>query len=83
MARKNFDPHDLEELEGPMNDVATEDARVYANVDESRELDIHKERRVRAKKQKIKTSSKKADRRLNKAILKNIDDDKGKGAGTS
>lgn len=73
MARKKFNPEDLEESVGPMNNVASQDARVYAHVDENRPLDKHKEREVVAKKQKIKKSTKKAERRLNKSIIKNID----------
>lgn len=73
MARKKFNPEDLEESVGPMNNVASQDARVYAHVDETRPLDKHKEREVVAKKQKIKKSTKKAERRLNKSIIKNID----------
>jgi hypothetical protein len=81
MPHKKINQEQIEELDGPMNDVATEDSRVYANVDESRPLDIHKERQVRAKKQQIKNSSKKANRRLNKTIMKysdSIDDNTNK-----
>ena len=73
MARKKYNPEDIEESVGPMNNVASDDARVYAKVDVSRPMDKKKDREVQAKKQKIKTSSKKADRRLRKAIIKNID----------
>ena len=46
---------------------------VYAKADPKRPLDIHKERQVRAKKQKIKKSSKKADRRITKSLIRNVD----------
>lgn len=76
MARKKYNPDDLDESVGPMNDVAKDDALVYAKappVKHLSKLEPHKEREVRAKKQKIKTSSKKAERRLRKSIIKNID----------
>ena len=69
MARKKFDPDHVQEPIGPMNNVASDDALVYADVDPTRPLDTHKERRVRAKKQKIKNSTKKAERRFNKEII--------------
>lgn len=72
MSNKKITREDLTATEGPMNNVADEDAMVYAKADPNRPLDIHKERQVRAKKQKIKNSSKKADRRINKSLLKNI-----------
>ena len=77
MARKKYNPEDLEESVGPMNDVAKDDALVYANapaVKHLSKLEPRKEREVRAKKQKIKNSSKKAERRLRKNIIRNIDD---------
>lgn len=74
MARKKFDSDHIQEPVGPMNNVATDDALIYADVDVDRSLDIHKERRVRAKKQKIKNSSKKAERRLNKGIINHCDE---------
>lgn len=72
MANKKFNPDDLEETIGPMNDVAKSDAMAYAHVDESRPLDKHKEREVRAKKQQIKKSTKKNERRLSKQIIQHI-----------
>lgn len=75
MARKRYNPEDLDETVGPMNNVASEDARAWAHVDESRPLDKHKEREVRAKKQKIKKSTTKTGRRLNKQIIKNWNPD--------
>lgn len=74
MSNKRITQEDLTETEGPMNNVASEDALVYAKVDPNRPLDIHKQRQVRAKKQKIKKSSKKADRRINKNIIRNFED---------
>lgn len=74
MSSKKVNTEDLTVTEGPMNNVASEDARVYANVDENRPLDNKRKRIVVAKKQKIKKSSKKADRRVNKNLLKNINE---------
>lgn len=74
MSNKRITQEDLTETEGPMNNVASEDAFVYAKADPNRPLDIHKQRQIRAKKQKIKKSSKKADRRINKNIIRNFDD---------
>lgn len=73
MSNKKITREDLTATEGPMNNVANEDALVYANADPNRPLDIHKERQVRAKKQKIKKSSKKADRRITKSLIRNVD----------
>lgn len=76
MTRKRINRSDLDETVGPMNNVASEDAFVYAHADPNRPLDVKKEREIRAKKKKIKQSSKKADRRINKAILRmDINDD--------
>lgn len=77
MARKKITSTDISETTGPMNDVAKDDALVYANappVKHLSKLEPRKEREVRAKKQKIKNSSKKADRRINQA-LKRYDPD--------
>jgi hypothetical protein len=75
MAKKKFNPDDLEEAVGPMNDVATADAMAYARADESRPLDKHKEREVRAKKQQIKKSTKKSERRMSKQIIQHVQSD--------
>lgn len=72
VAKKKFDPESLEETVGPMNDVAKADAMAYARADENRPLDKHKEREVRAKKQQIKKSTKKTERRLSKQIIQHI-----------
>lgn len=75
MAKKKFDPESLEEQVGPMNDVAKADALVYAGAPEVKHLsnlDSKSERAVRAKKQKIKKTSKKTDRRLSKQIINHI-----------
>lgn len=75
--RKKFNIEDLSESTGPMNDVAKMDALFYADAPMVRhlsKLDSKKEREVRAKKQAIKKSSKKADRATSKQILKNLPD---------
>ena len=66
MSSKKISREDLIATEGPMNNVANEDAMVYANADPNRPLDNKRRRIVVAKKQKIKKSSKKSDRRLTK-----------------
>ena len=73
MSNKKITREDLTATEGPMNNVVDEDAMVYAKADPNRPLEIHKERQVRAKKQKIKKSSKKADRRITKSLIRNVD----------
>lgn len=75
--RKKFNIEDLENLVGPMNDVAKEDALVYAkapHVKHLSELAAKYEREVRAKKQKIKKSSKKRQRTTSREIIKNLPD---------
>ena len=62
MSNKKITREDQLATEGPMNDVASEDAMVYANADPDRPLDNKRKRIVVAKKQKIKKSSKKTDR---------------------
>jgi hypothetical protein len=74
MANKKITKEDLTATAGPMNNVASEDAMVYANADPDRPLDTKRKRIVVAKKQQIKKSSKKADRRINNSLLKNIDE---------
>ena len=44
MSNKRITQEDLTETEGPMNNVASEDAFVYAKADPNRPLDIHKQR---------------------------------------
>jgi len=73
MARKKFNPDDLDETEGPMNDVAKDDAMVYAKADPNRPMDNKRKRIVVAKKQQIKNSTNKANRRNSKSIIRNID----------
>lgn len=75
--RKKFNYEDLEDTLGPMNDVAKLDALVYANAPKVKhlsKLEPRVEREVRAKKQKIKKSSKKAQRSTSKQIIKNLPD---------
>ena len=55
-----------------MNATAKYDAVVYANVEHKKELDIHDERAIRAKKEKLIRSSKKHDRTVSKSIKKII-----------
>lgn len=74
MSKKKFNPEELEELTGPMNDVAKADAMVYAHADPDRPLDVKRKRIVVAKKQKIKQTTKKTERRLSKQILQHIDE---------
>lgn len=73
MSSKKISREDLIATEGPMNNVANEDAMVYANADPNRPLDNKRRRIVVAKKQKIKKSSKKSDRRLTKSLIRNVD----------
>lgn len=78
MAKKKFNPDDLEETTGPMNSVAKDDAIVYTGAPKVKhlsQLDSKSERAVRAKKQKIKNTSKKADRRIKKQIINHIPSD--------
>lgn len=80
MAKKKFSIDDLSETEGPMNSVAKEDAIHYTGAPEVKhlsDLDSRSERAVRAKKQKIKKTTKKADRRLKKQIINNFPFDNG------
>lgn len=77
MPRKKYNPKDLDETEGPMNDVAKADALAYANAPKVKHLSnlpARKEREVRAKKQQIKKTTTKNERRMRKQILKNIDE---------
>jgi len=73
MSNKKITREDLIATEGPMNNVASDDAMVYANADSTRPLDNKRKRAVVAKKQKIKKSSKKTDRRITKSLIRNVD----------
>ncbi|MDA9302584.1 hypothetical protein N9578_00015 [bacterium] len=73
MARKKFNPEELQETDGPMNDVAKADAMVYAKADPNRPMDNKRKRIVVAKKQQIKNSTNKANRRNSKNIIRNLD----------
>lgn len=75
MAHKKIKKEDYEEIHGPMNSVAKEDALAWSGapaVKHLSKLDADLEREVRAKKKKAKTSSKKHDRAVSKNILKNL-----------
>jgi hypothetical protein len=73
MSNKKISKEDLTATEGPMNNVASEDAMVYAKADPNRPMDNKRKRVVVAKKQKIKKSSKKLDRRITKSLIRNVD----------
>ena len=73
MSNKKITREDLTATEGQMNNVASEDAMVYAKADPNRPMDNKRKRVVVAKKQKIKKSSKKADRRITKSLIRNVD----------
>jgi hypothetical protein len=73
MSNKKITREDLIATERPMNNVASDDAMVYANADSTRPLDNKRKRVVVAKKQKIKKSSKKTDRRITKSLIRNVD----------
>jgi len=70
MPNKKITEEEIQEEQGPMNDVAKEDAMVYAKADPNRPLDNKRKRIVVAKKQQIKNASKKHDRRINKNLKK-------------
>jgi hypothetical protein len=70
MPNKKITEEEIQEEQGPMNDVAKEDAMVYAKADPNRPLDKKRKRIVVAKKQQIKNASKKHDRRINKNLKK-------------
>ena len=77
MANKKITPEEIEDIHGPMNSVAKEDALAWAGappVKHLSKLDAEMEREVRAKKKKAKTSSKKHDRAVSKHIQKFLDD---------
>jgi hypothetical protein len=71
--KKRITNEDIEETMGPMNSVAKDDALVYAGAPEVKhlsQLEPHMERNVRAKKAKIKRSTTKHERAINKAVNK-------------
>jgi|GEM_PF-2498605 hypothetical protein len=74
MSRKKFNPDDLDETVGPMNHVAKEDAMVWAGVKNPDNMNEYEKRTVVVKKQNIKKSTVKNERRLSKNIIKNLDD---------
>lgn len=74
MSRKKFQIEDLEETVGPMNEVATADAMAYTGVKNPDEMNEYEKRTTAIKKQKIKKTSKKSDRRLRKQIINHIDE---------
>lgn len=73
---KKITADEYEELKGPMNAVSKDDAMHYAGVEGKAEedLDPDEARAVRAKKQKLVTSTKKHDRHLNKQVANHLCD---------
>jgi len=69
---KKFSVEEIQEIHGPMNSVAKDDAEEWTRRKHARETEEQQHRIKVAKKQKAKTSSKKQDRRTSKNILKNI-----------
>jgi len=75
MSKKRFQDQDINDIHGPMNSVAKDDALVWSGappVKHLSKLDPELEREVRAKKKKAVRSSKKQDRRTSKEIIKHI-----------
>lgn len=72
MAYKKNTPEDLEDLHGPMNSVAKDDAEEWTKRKHAHETEEQQHRIKVAKKQKAKRASKKQDRSISKNILKNI-----------
>lgn len=71
--KKSIDMEDFEELTGPMNSVAKEDALVFAGFSEDTDIDKlepHDIREVRAKKAKMRKATIKHDRAIAKAANK-------------
>lgn len=56
-----------------MNAVALDDARAYLGFQNRTQLTIDEERQLRAKKQKIVTSSKKMERRVSREVMRRLD----------
>lgn len=76
MAKKKFNPEDIEETTGPMNSVAKDDAEIWANNASGIDYDEKQLHRIKvAKKQKAKKSSTKQDRRFKKQIINHIPTD--------
>lgn len=76
MARKKFSMDEVKDTHGPMNSVSKDDAISWVGAPEVKhisQLDPKTKREVMAKKLKAVKSSKKADRRAGKQIIKNID----------
>lgn len=73
MAKKKFGDQDIDDVHGPMNQVAKEDAKAWAKEKNwSSRYSPEQLRRIEvAKMKKEKNSTKKQDRRNNKQILKN------------
>ena len=74
MSRKKFNPDDLDETVGPMNHVAKEDAMVWAGVKNPDNMNEYEKRTVVVKKQNIKKSTVKNERRVSKNIIRNLGD---------
>jgi len=77
MSNKKFNKDNIKDTHGPMNSVSKEDALVWANAPDVKhlsKLEPHKRREVIAKKNKAVRSSKKADRKLSKSIIRNIEE---------
>lgn len=76
MARKKFRMDNVKDTNGPMNSVSKDDAISWVGAPEVKhisQLEPKLKREVLAKKSKAIKSSKKADRRAGKQIIKNID----------
>jgi hypothetical protein len=74
MSRKKFNPEDLDETVGPMNHVAKADAMVWTGVKDPDNMNEYEKRTVVVKKQKIKKSTVKNERRVSKNIIRNLGD---------
>jgi hypothetical protein len=74
MSKKKFNPEELEEIVGPMNEVAKADAIVYTGVADPEHMNEYERRTILIKKQKIKLATKKSERRLSKQIIQHIDE---------
>ena len=68
--RKKLDTESLVETEGPMNQVAFDDALTYLGLDDCETLSPVEEKIARAKKRKIVTASKKMDRRISREVTR-------------
>lgn len=72
--KKKFDLHELEETVGPMNEVAKADALVYTGVKDPEHMNEYERRTIAIKKQKIKKTTKKSDRRMSKQIINHVNE---------